>query len=50
MEEEQTRRIQQRLAQTKPQAEEEIPAPPAPEPPETPPSLAGVDPATPMVQ
>jgi hypothetical protein len=50
MEEEQTRRIQQRLAQSKPQAEEEIPAPPAPEQPETPPGLANADPATHMVQ
>lgn len=50
MEEEQTHRIQQRLAQAKSQAEEEISAPPAPEPPETPPSLVSVDPATPMVQ
>jgi hypothetical protein len=50
MEEEHTRRIQLRLAQAQPQAEEEISAAPAPEPPETPPSLASVDPATPMVQ
>lgn len=49
--EELTRRIQQRLAQTKPPGEEAtLPAPPAPDPPETPPGLASADPATPMVQ
>jgi integrase len=50
--EELTRRIQQRLAQTKPPVEEvTLPSPPpASDPPETPPGLANADPATHMVQ